>query len=88
MVKEIYVCALYLDCIEELYQNSCVKGLVRNLWMVFVSFLFLRHITIKVYGFTFREGNSVLIFFQTSEKGSTLKGNNLVCLGADSFLLE
>ena len=56
--------------------------------MVFVSFLFLRHITIKVYGFTFREGNSVLIFFQTSEKGSTLKGNNLVCLGADSFLLK
>ena len=35
-----------------------------------------------------RGGNSVKVFCISSEKGSTLKGKNLLPLGANSSLLE
>ena len=39
-------------------------------------------------GYIFKENNFVKIILLSSEKGSTLKGKNLLPLGANSFLLE
>ena len=42
---------------------------------------------IKGTGYTFRGGNPVKLFCLPSEKGPSLKGKNLLPLGANSFLL-
>ena len=46
------------------------------------------YLTLKGNGYTFRDGNSVKILSPVSEKGSALKGKNLLPLGANSFLLD
>ena len=43
---------------------------------------------VKGDGYNFSEGNSVKSVLLSSEKGSTLKGKNLLQLGANSFLFR
>ena len=43
---------------------------------------------LKVHWYTFKGDNSFETFLLLSEIAPTLKGNNLLSLGANSFLLE
>ena len=47
-----------------------------------------RSIQVKENGYALKGYNLTIIFFLPSEKRSTLKGKNLLPMGANSFLLE
>ena len=59
-----------------------------QLTAIFISFLPNLWRTFKVNGYTFKGDNSVKMGCLLSEKSSSLKGKNLLPLGANSFLLE
>ena len=56
--------------------------------MTFFDADFLGVLRVKGNGYTLMKGNSVNSFCFPSEKRSTLKGRNLLPLGANFFLLE
>ena len=59
-------------------------------WQYNSSLKYNYRICLKLNGYTFKGGGAIFVksFCLPSEKGSTLKGKNLLPLGAGSFLLE